>query len=99
MSDHISPQEGLMLLKTILSTEDLWHNLTKDDVGNDTNAAFRIIDFKLKRLYQSMLPLSPPDANAMLTRDQQCEILDANNALMREMIQYKIEKVRTNIPE
>ena len=98
MSDHISPQEGLMLLKTILSTEDLWHNLTKDDVGNDTNMAFRIIDLKLKRLYQSMIPLSPPDAN-VLTREQLCEILDANNSLMREMIQYKIEKVRTNIPE
>jgi hypothetical protein len=99
MSDRISPQEGLVLLRTILNTEDLWHDLTKSDVGNDTNVAFQIIDLKLKRLYHSMIPLSPPDANAMLTRDKMHEILDANNALMREMIQYKVEKVRNNLPE
>jgi hypothetical protein len=99
MSDHISPQEGLLLLKAILNTEDLWDDLTKSDVGNDTNVAFQIIDLKLKRLYHSMLPLSPPDANARLTREKMHEILAANNALMREMIQYKIEKIRNNIPE
>ena len=95
MGDPVSPQEGLRVLKIVLDTEKLWDDLTKDVVEH--TMTFRIIDLKLKRLYESMAP--PPDLSWRLTTDKVHEILDANNALMREMIQYKIDRVRASIPE
>lgn len=93
---HISPCEAMIMLKIVTDAERLWQSLTENDDDNESNPEYQRLNQKLKDLYKMFDP-SESGWNWDWTDAKIRLITDANRDFLKDIIDYKINQIRTRI--